>query len=487
MKVSGLRLNFVYNIVGVLLPLAVTVITVPYYLHLIGEARYGILSLIWLIFGYFGLFDFGLSRATANRLAQLRNGDPRQRGAVFYTALAMNALLGAFAAIVFYAAALPLLGHFFGRTPELAAEIPAALSWIAALIPLSLIGGVFIGSLEAEERFFTLNLQQVAGSVLLQCLPLAAVLTFGVNIEVAVIGAAAARLFSVCWSAVAALQSMKSSGRLTVRVDLGWSLLKYGGSVTVTNAVGPLLVSADQLLIASLLGAKAVAHYAVPFSIAMKTLIVPGALARVLFPRFSSLQGEAATALADKAIVTLAGVMALICAPAILLADVGLTLWVGPVFAVEARSVAQLLLVGTWVNGIALIPYVLLQGQGRPDIVAKFHIFELIPFIGVLWFCVIAFGLPGAAFAWSLRAAGDAGLLFWATGHNFRRIKVILPGLIVVAAWLIAALFQPAPRVAIPMALLLAGSISAWIVAKDPVARGWIAPIKRHFRLPNKS
>ncbi len=100
--------NIVFNFVGATVPLFISIIMIPFYLKVIGDARFGVLSLIWLLFGYFGLFDFGLSRATAKRLAQLRYGDPQERASVFYTALMLNAALGVVAGAAFYFAALPL-------------------------------------------------------------------------------------------------------------------------------------------------------------------------------------------------------------------------------------------------------------------------------------------------------------------------------------------------------------------------------------------
>ena len=76
---SSISRNSIMTVLGVIAPMAVTVFTLPIYLRLIGEERYGILALIWLVFGYFGLFDFGLSRATANHLARLRQAPAEEK------------------------------------------------------------------------------------------------------------------------------------------------------------------------------------------------------------------------------------------------------------------------------------------------------------------------------------------------------------------------------------------------------------------------
>jgi O-antigen/teichoic acid export membrane protein len=192
--------------------------------------------------------------------------------------------------------------------------------------------------------------------------------------------------------------------------------------------------------------------------------------------------------LADNVCGTLAGVLALICVPAIILSNVFLKLWIGPEFAVAAAPLMRTLLFGTWVNGIAFVPFALLQAQGRPDVVAKFHALEIVPFIAVLWASIALLGLPGAALSWVLRVLVDTTLLYWAVGSAFDRAKRALPvGCIVVAAWMFMALCDPEPAIAVLMAFGASVCLCWWIAATDPTARAWVARVGGMWRKVNVS
>jgi len=128
---SKLGRNVLHNVLGATVPLAVSIVTVPRYLHAIGDVRYGILALIWLLFGYFGLFDLGLSRSVNNRLSQITAAEPERRETIFDTALAMNAALGTAAGLIFYAVALKCMTLMTSSTAGLPAELKEALPFAA--------------------------------------------------------------------------------------------------------------------------------------------------------------------------------------------------------------------------------------------------------------------------------------------------------------------------------------------------------------------
>ena len=54
--------NTAINMVGAILPLLLTLFTIPRYLRLIGDVRFGVLAMVWLLLSYFAIFDMGLGQ-----------------------------------------------------------------------------------------------------------------------------------------------------------------------------------------------------------------------------------------------------------------------------------------------------------------------------------------------------------------------------------------------------------------------------------------
>jgi hypothetical protein len=60
----SIRKNTIINLTGAVIPILVMLVTVPLYLKILGDIRYGVLALVWLLLGYFSFLEMGLGETT---------------------------------------------------------------------------------------------------------------------------------------------------------------------------------------------------------------------------------------------------------------------------------------------------------------------------------------------------------------------------------------------------------------------------------------
>jgi O-antigen/teichoic acid export membrane protein len=477
---SGLRANFAFNVTGMVLAIALALFTVPVYISFVGAARYGVLSLVWILLGYFGFLDFGLARASANALAKLAYGS-EDRARVLMTSLYMNLVLGILGGFILYLVGSPILHQLMTLSGELGVEVENSLPWIAGMLPLALLDGVGTGALDSHERFFIGNVLRLVGVALGQILPLTCAVIIGPTLTVVIPAAFVARAISVALL-LGFVAQIERPALFTFDRKRCKELLGFGAWVTITNIIGPLLVSIDRFLIAFTLGAKAVAYYSVPVNLTIWSQLIPQAMARTVFPRFSRLGSQEALELAERSTVFLAYGFGAICGPAIIVGGLFMTWWLGSEFASHTTQVVELLMVGAWINGIAFIPYSLLQGQGRPDMVAKLHALELLPYVIALWLLLNSFGLPGAALAWCGRVAIDAAIMFKLARLRSHQLLRLIPALgLVLVSYFIALSSSISPLYRIIFAGIVFFAFAGSAIALDATSRKLLQTLRQRL------
>ena len=460
MSTRPIKVNFIVNLLSPMTRIVVALVTVPLYLHHIGEARYGVMSIVWVLLGLFGFLDLGLSRAVTNALAKLRDAPQADRARVLLTTFGLNLSIGVIGGVVLYVFGGLLLKHFVSMPDEISAEVSRSLPWIACLLPLTLISAAGAGALESRELFLLVNTIQIFAMTLAQVAPIIAAIFISPSLTVVIPTAAVSQGLG----AIAVLAVVyRLEGPFSLRaIDWGEArkLLGYGGWMFATNVLYPALASADQFVIGSVMGVTAVAHYAVPMSLVQRSVAVPVAFARTLFPRMSSQSGDTAYALATRSLSMMAYGYGAICAPAMILSPVFFRYWIGADFAAVSAPVAQMLFPGIWLGALSLICFTLLQSQGRADVTGKLSIIEFLPFLAILWGLTIAFGIVGAAAAWTLRCTADTVAMLLLSGMKRRNFLPLLPPAALLVAILVMGRFLGSGILVNFLAAVLAGSAS---------------------------
>lgn len=453
-----------YNLLGALLPLGIALATVPLYLRIVGPERYGLLSICWLLLGYFGLFDFGISRAVSQKIASFRDDSSEKRSETFWTGLTLTLALAAIAVPLSFPLADLALSWIDVPAGALPGEVSASVPWLAAVLPVALLGAMLNGVLAGRERFGALNLIEGAANLLVSVVPLSLAWALGPELWILLAGSLAARLLSLAALAATCVRAVPV-GRPRFRRDLVGQLAGYGGWVSVSSLIGPLLAMWDRFAIGAALGPKAISIYVIPFSVAIRMIMVPAALTNALFPRFAVASAEDRERLSLTALNAVSVVMTPAALVSILCAGPFFQLWLGREIGSPAAQIACILLPGIWANGLGLVALAILQGQGKPKYVALAHVAEAIPYAVLLYFGLTLFGIAGAALAWSLRVGADAFILMRLARVPMAKLApLLLPAALVVAA-AATALLLPQEWIArwVLLALfLVAGSLDSW-------------------------
>ncbi len=408
--------NTVWNMVGQVAPLGAALLAIPMLIRHIGTDRFGILTIAWVVVGYFSLFDLGLGRAMTNLVAQSLGGSRQDAlPAIVWTANGIMAIMGIVGAIVL-ATISPLLVHSVLKIPlNLQGETLHSLFLLSIAVPLVVSTAGFRGILEAQQKFGLLNIVKIPMGIATFLSPVA-VLPFTNNLT-ALIGALVfARVIFLVACIGLALRTMPA---LRHRFALDQALLRplfsLGGWMTVSNIVSPMMSYMDRFFVGGILSITAVTYYAAPYEIATKLLIVPTSIAGVLFPAFSTAMAvdRFRGALIYRRAVKYVGLLVFpVSFVMIVFGHELLQIWLGREFAIHSTRVLEILSLGVLANSLALIPFALIQGSGRADISGKLHLLELPFYLAAVWYLTVHYGIVGTAVASLLRITVDCILMF---------------------------------------------------------------------------
>ncbi len=407
--------GFAWNLCGALTPLAGALPSIPILVHSLGVDRFGLLALAWALIGYAGLFDFGLGRALTKLTAE-RLAGPRRDSipSLLATCTAVVIILSCPLALLLRVFAGPLSHYLAAHSRMANIDIYPAVCVIAPAIPFVTASAVLRGHLDGLRRYAGQNVVRAITGTASYVGP--AVMThYTTNLGVLIGVVAATRILAFLGCLYVCIRaSMPLPGRLAFVPREIRELARLGGWMTVSNLISPWMTYLDRFIIASLLPLAAVTFYVTPYDMSTKLIILPTALAGVLFPTFSASiyadpQHARSTYAAGLLFLTfLVGIPCLLIG---ILAKPIMQLWMGPAFAAQSYVVLAILSVGILANTLAMVPFAFIQAGGRPDLTAKLHLLELPVYLGMVIQATRAAGIAGTAASWTIRMVVDCCIL----------------------------------------------------------------------------
>lgn len=415
---SSIGKNTVWNLAGNIVPLLLGAITIPLLIPRLGIERFGVLSLLWTIIGYFSLFDFGLGRAVTQQVAtSIGNRQADSIPQVIKAGVQFTFWTGLLGTGLMLLCAYPLSHYGMGVSTTLQEEVFMSLIVAAVGIVVATVSNGLRGALEGFERFRASNIARIFLGVSIFLFPLISVFLHGSSLVAVTLWLVGGRLLSCLLFFVLVLKlPCENIWRAPIFQDTRRKLFSFGAWMAVTNLVSPLLVNADRFLISYLLGASMVAYYTVPFEFLVRLLILPGALGASLLPylaRGRLIDPVQFDQMFKKSIRIIGVAMFALCVVSSLLAFPVMQVFISDEFASRSWYLAIILAVGVLINGVAYLPYTALHALGRARSTGILHLTEFLIYMPTLFAFIKMFGLTGAALAWVLRVSVDAGAMFF--------------------------------------------------------------------------
>lgn len=416
---SGLTTKVVkgsfWLIAGQAAPLVVSLIATHYVIKLLGEVGYGVLAWIVLIPNYFSYADLGMSMASTKFASEAyAAGDARREGQIVRTAAAIA-----------LAVSVPVAIGLVAFAPRIMAESSVAAEYIDDAVGALRITAItfllnFLCSIFNTPQLTRLRMDlntlinattRIAGLV---ATPVVIYLGYGLT------GVATALLITnaVCLISHLAVSQRLLGGELfsfSIDRSLFSPLMKFGLGYLGAAVAAALLMNGEKAIITSQYSTTELGFYAVGFTLATMLTMFSGSVVQALLPAFSQLQssddGRLSSLFSTGVRLNLIWLI-----PAIgglfLVAQPFLTFWANEKYGAQSTAPFYLLLPGIAFNIMAYMPYSSIMAAGRTEVLAKLFWAELFPYLALTTALVAAFGIEGAAAAWTIRAIVDCILQF---------------------------------------------------------------------------
>lgn len=394
--------NTFWNLLGLLIPTLVALPAMALMARLLGVERFGLFMLAFAVLGYASIFDAGITRAIIRSVA-LNHGDIERNREIMGTALWTVLFLSTAACALVYFGSESIV-DWLNVTYSETEDTKSAFALTAFLIPITLICMILFSYLEGAQQFARLNFYKTITGIFIALFP-ALSLLIEPTLTNALLGLLIARLLTIAFAYFACTQDLGCyffSFRLRVLRDI----FNFGIWVTLSNIISPIMAYFDRFILSHLLGAQHVAFYTAPAEVIARMSIVPGALARTIFPLFSGNQRES-SAIAANAYKGLILLISVITLPVFIMAEPIFGLWLGDPYRHGSADVLRILLIGFFFNALAQIPFSRIQAYGKAKLTAILHLTELTPYLLILGILVYYYGVLGAALAWSIRVIAD--------------------------------------------------------------------------------
>lgn len=181
--------------------------------------------------------------------------------------------------------------------------------------------------------------------------------------------------------------------------------IRFAAGMTGISALATILTQLDKIILSKMLSLEFFGYYMLAYSIAGILAQLSTPISSVLFPVFSQIISAGnlknLTTLYHKACQLIALAILPITATITFFSQEILSIWLkNPTSAENTHTLLSLLIVGTAINTLVVIPYIIQLAFGMTQLILVQNIFSIIVIIPLMILMINAYGPIGAAIVW---------------------------------------------------------------------------------------
>lgn len=423
----SLKKNIVANYLGQAWTALMGLAFVPVYIQQLGMEAYGIVGLYTLLQAGLVLLDMGISQTLNREMARYTAGQYTEREIQIF--LRSVEIVGAGAALFFGSAiflgAQGIAGYWVRAQHLPIPEIQTAISTMGLIVALRVMEGLYRGGIAGLQQQIVLNM--VGAGVATGRWAGAACIVLWVQPSIT-----AFFIWHACISAIAVMAYRHILYRPlpTTEKKIGFSIhalkkvQRFTGGMLATTALALVLTQSDKLLLSRILSLEAFGYYTLATLVSSALNLAGGPVTQALYPRFTELITQKNTVHLARSYHLGAQLMSVVTMPlALLLIFFGqdlITAWTGnSSLATQVAPILAPLAIGTMLNGLMGMPYILQLAHGWTGFAARMNMVAVAILVPLIIWITPHYGAIGAAWVW---VALNTGYIFLGVHFMHQRL-----------------------------------------------------------------
>ncbi|MBI5418631.1 MAG: oligosaccharide flippase family protein [Deltaproteobacteria bacterium] len=410
----SIRRNIIANFAGKGWTAIISIVFVPLYIKFLGIESYGLIGVYISLIGLLSILDLGLSSTVSRELARLSAvpGNEQESRELVRTMEIIYWGIGILIAIGILACAPKIAQKWLNTKGISVGTVEKALEVMGIVVAFEWPAAFYTGGLMGLQRQVLFNVVrtgmatvQAVGAVLVLWL-ISPTIEAYFKWQILVSVSQTCLLGACLWSSLPET-GVKSSFNKSL-LEKHW---KFAAGMTGISVVATILTQLDKIVLSKLLSLEMFGYYILAFNVANALNLLVHPVFAALFPKFSQLVAEGKelelSALYHRGCQFLSVVVFPVAITAIFYSREILLLWINdPGTVRNTHLLMSLLLTGTLLNSIMILPYTLQLSYGWTKLSFYKNLIAVIILVPLLIVLVTTYGSVGAAIIWILLNAG---------------------------------------------------------------------------------